>query len=116
MYDKTGLTLKDIVAKLNDVVNKVPDDTEVYITFRQFDSDYQINEVRLVGLDIATDDDDEKKGCPACIEFISDDVVEESDIYTALECINDEEFIVDYAERHGGIIQTIIDRYGNPRY
>lgn len=116
MYDKTGLTLKDIVAKLNDVVNKVPDDTDVFITFRQFDTDYLINEIRIVGLDVATDDDDEKNGCPACIEFISEDTIEQSDVYTAMESINEDEFVVDYAERHDGIIQTIIDRYGNPRY
>ncbi len=36
MYNEKGLTLKDLVTKLNEVVNKVPDDTNVYITFRAF--------------------------------------------------------------------------------
>jgi hypothetical protein len=113
MYDKKGLTLKDIVAKLNDVVNKVPDDTDVYITFRQFDTDYLINEIRLVGLDVATDDDDTKNGCPSCLELISDDTIEQGDVYKAIEDANDDEFVVDYVGAHGDIIDSIISMYGN---
>ena len=115
MYDRSGLTLKDFVAKLNDVVNKVPDDTEVYITFRGFESDYQVNEIRLVGLGVETDDEDRKDGCPVCIELITDDDMEQSDIYISLDMLNDDDFVVEYAERHDGIIETILDRYGNVR-
>lgn len=113
MYDEKGLTLKDLVTKLNEVVNKVPDDTNVYITFRAFQTDYQIHEIRLVGLGVATDDDDTKNGCPACIEFISEDTIEQGDVYKAIEDLNDDEFVVDYASAHEDIIDSIIEMYGN---
>lgn len=113
MYDEKGLTLKDLVMKLNEVVNKVPDDTDIYITFRAFKDDYHVNEIRVVGLDVTTDDDDIKNGCPSCIELISDDTIEQGDVYKAIEDLNDDEFVADYVGTHGDIIDSIISMYGN---
>lgn len=47
------------------------------------------------------------------MELISDDTIEQGDVYKAIEDLNDDEFVVDYVSTHEDIIDSIIEMYGN---
>lgn len=118
MYSSLGLTFGDLKRKIAEISKYVSDDTDLHITFNGFDTDYVVNKIVVVGSDYPNKDEDDRiMGCPIGIEFISEEVIEQSDVYDALASLGSdaEDFCIEYMEKNGGI-DKVLERYGDPRW
>lgn len=118
MYSKLGLTLGDLKQKLEEISKYAKDDTDLYISFDGFTTNYVINKICLVGPDYPEKDDEDRiAGCPVGLEFISEDVIEQDDVLEALDSLGSDskDICIEHLERRGGI-DVILDRYGRERW
>ena len=117
MYEKNGLTLGDLYRKCKEVLKTAPDDTPIWLVLPGGDESYAVNSIGVTGITIKDPEDEDKpNGCPTGLELITEDTISESDVYAALEAIDDKDFIIDYIVRHDDILDSILEMYGGKRW
>lgn len=113
---KEGLTLRDLKTKLNDISDHVKEDTDLYITFKGWDTAYVVDGIGVCGYELKSPDGyDRVTGCPLGIEFVSKDHVEQTDIYTeVMELSHDDQFdlIMFLFGRDEGLLEKVMEVYG----
>lgn len=116
MTREMGITVGDLREK----IKGLPDETEIYITHCEWDSNYCVDTIASVGITgKCEDDDDRKDGCPVGLEFISNDQLEQSDIYTAFQGLagyEQKDLIFHIIQEDDDLLRMILETYGGSRW